>query len=181
MKIHLRWLATRWNTRCSFWLHQLHMRGENSSSVLCWTDRGICLHPDRIRGSTPGCTPHPEARIPPCTAGSRFVEGLYRRCSSSRTLGKGHGEEEQWDTEMAMREKTWFKLFFFFVLTNCLHIWSPGGVLNQFWHENLTQWEQNNPPCVKISVLDWSITSIWKTKTLNLERIKLQAKTCSQK
>lgn len=72
-------------------------------SAFWWTDRGICLHPDRSQGSTSGCTLHPATRIRPCKAGSLSVEGLYRHYSSSRTLETDwraavfQEEEEVWE------------------------------------------------------------------------------------
>lgn len=60
------------------------------------THRDICLHPDKSQMNSPGCTLHPAAHVPPCTAGSHCAEDLCRHCSSSRTLqrGKDPGEQE---------------------------------------------------------------------------------------
>lgn len=64
----------------------------NCSDLCECTDRGICQHPGRSRGSSSGCTLHPAARSRPCRAGSLSSVGLCRRCSSSRTL-QTHQEE----------------------------------------------------------------------------------------
>lgn len=80
--------------------HQLHVKWVNLSAF-CWTDRGICLRPDRSQRSTPACTLPPASRSPPCTAGSQSSGGLYRRCSSSHTLQTGWTvAEKQWEEEV---------------------------------------------------------------------------------